>query len=139
MGEKMGNLSIGALAAASGVGVETIRYYQREGLVAEPARPAGGIRRYGQADISRLKFIKSAQRLGFALTGVAELLRLDDGGGCSAVRARAQTKLDEVRQRLADLRRMEAALAELVDRCAVSQGTVRCPLIDSLTTGGVSL
>jgi MerR family mercuric resistance operon transcriptional regulator len=139
MGKEKGNLTIGALAEASGVAVETIRYYQREGLVAEPARPPGGIRRYGDADVARLKFIKSAQRLGFALTGVAELLRLDDGGGCSAVRARAQTKLDEVRERLADLQRMEAALAELVDRCAVSRGTVRCPLIDSLTAGSVSL
>jgi MerR family transcriptional regulator, mercuric resistance operon regulatory protein len=132
MGKESGDLSIGELAAASGVAVETIRYYQREGLVAEPPRPPGGIRRYGEADVARLKFIKSAQRLGFALNGVAELLRLDDGGGCSAVRARAQTKLDEVRERLADLQRMESALAELVDRCAVSRGTVRCPLIASL-------
>lgn len=62
---------------------------------------------------------------------MAELLRLDNGGGYSIVRARAQTKLDEVRERLADLKRMEAALAELVDHCAVSHGTVRCPLIAS--------
>lgn len=129
-------LTIGALAAASGVGVETIRFYQREGLVAEPARPPGGVRRYGVEDVARLKFIKSAQRLGFSLHGISELLRLEDGGGCSAVRARAQAKLEEVRERLADLRRMESALAELVDKCAVSRGTVRCPLIESLTAGG---
>jgi MerR family mercuric resistance operon transcriptional regulator len=130
---KEGHLTIGALAAASGVAVETIRYYQREGLVAEPKRPPGGIRRYGEADVARLKFVKSAQRLGFALADVAELLRLDDGGGCSVVRGKAQAKLDEVRGRLADLRRMELALTELVERCAVSRGTVRCPLIASLT------
>ena len=65
------------------------------------------------------------------MNGVAELLRLDDGGGCSV--AQAQAKLDEVRERMADLKRMEAALAELVDRCAVSRGTVRCPLIASLS------
>ena len=133
MDKNKDGLTIGALASASAVAVETIRYYQREGLVAEPARPPGGIRRYGEADVARLKFIKSAQRLGFSLNGVAELLRLDDGGGCSIARARAQTKLNEVRARLADLKRMEAALAELVDRCAVTRGTVRCPLIASLS------
>ena len=132
MGKETGDLTIGALASASGVAVETIRYYQREGLVAEPARPPGGIRRYGEADVARLKFIKSAQRLGFSLSGVAELLRLDDGGGCAVVRARAQTQLDEVRERLTDLRRMEAALTDLVERCAVSRGTIRCPLIANL-------
>ena len=135
MGKESRNLTIGALASASGVAVETIRFYQREGLVAEPVRPPGGIRRYGEADVARLKFIKSAQRLGFGLRDVAELLRLDDGGGCSVVRAKAQAKLDEVRERLADLQRMESTLAELVDRCAVSRGTVRCPLIASLQAG----
>ena len=133
MDKENGYLTIGALASASAVAVETIRYYQREGLVAEPVRPPGGIRRYGEADVARLRFIKSAQRLGFSLSGVAELLRLDDGGGCAAVRSRAQTKLDEVRERLADLRRMESALSELVERCTVTRGTVRCPLIESLT------
>lgn len=133
MGEKVESFTIGALASASGVSVETIRYYQREKLVAEPARPQGGVRRYGERDVARLKFIKSAQRLGFTLHDVADLLRLDDGAGCSVVRVRAQAKLDEVRERLADLGRMEATLAELVDRCAVSRGTVRCPLIASLS------
>ncbi len=133
MGEKTGSFTIGALAGASGVSVETIRYYQREKLVAEPARPPGGVRRYGDRDVARLRFIKSAQRLGFSLNDVADLLRLDDGAGCSVVRVRAQGKLDEVRERLADLQRMEAALAELVDRCAVSRGMVRCPLIASLS------
>jgi MerR family mercuric resistance operon transcriptional regulator len=79
-----------------------------------------------------LKFIKAAQRLGFALSDVAELLRLDDGGGCAAIRVKAQAKLVAVRERLADLKRMETALAEMVDRCAMSGGTARCPLIASL-------
>jgi MerR family mercuric resistance operon transcriptional regulator len=133
MGIDHEGFTIGALARASGVSVETIRYYQREKLVAEPARPPGGVRRYGDQDVARLKFIKSAQRLGFTLHDVADLLRLDDGAGCSVVRVRAQQKLDEVRQRLVDLHRIEEALAELVDRCAVSRGTVRCPLIASLS------
>ena len=133
MGEINQGFTIGALASASGVSVEAIRYYQREKLVAEPARPPRGVRRYGDRDVDRLKFIKSAQRLGFSLRDVAELLRLDDGAGCSVVRAKAQSKLEEVRARLADLGRMEETLAELVDRCAVSRGTVRCPLIASLS------
>lgn len=133
MGEKRSNFTIGALAAAAGVSVETIRFYQREGIVAEPVRPPGGARHYTNEDVARIKFIKSAQRLGFSLLDVAELLRLDDGGGCAAVRVRAQSKLDQVRERLADLKRMESTLAELVERCAVSRGTVRCPLIASLS------
>lgn len=127
--------TIGGLAEHAGVSVETIRFYQREGLVAEPPRPAGGVRRYGRADVDRVRFIKSSQRLGFSLLEVAELLRLDDGGGCAVVRARAQQKLADVRQRLADLQRMESTLAELVERCATSRGTLRCPLIASLSEG----
>lgn len=133
MGAENERLTIGMLAAASGVSIETIRFYQREGLVSEPLRPAGGVRRYGSSDISRIRFIKSAQRLGFTLQDVAELLRLDDGGGCSVVRARAEDKLQEVRSRLMDLHKMEKALADLVKRCASSRGTVRCPLIASLS------
>jgi len=132
MRKKTANLTIGTLAAASRVAVETIRFYQREGLVAVPPRPHGSIRRYSEADVARLKFIKAAQRLGFALSDVAELLRLDDGGGCAAIRVKAQAKLVAVRERLADLKRMETALAEMVDRCAMSGGTARCPLIASL-------
>ncbi|MES2972330.1 MAG: MerR family transcriptional regulator [Pseudomonadota bacterium] len=132
MGEQNQSFTIGALANASGVSVETIRYYQREKLVAEPPRPQGGVRRYDHQHVGRLKFIRSAQRLGFSLREVAELLLLDDGGGCSVVQVRAQAKLDEVRTRMADLRRMEEALAELVYSCSVSRGNVRCPLIASL-------
>lgn len=127
------SFSIGALAAAAEVSVETIRFYQREGIVSEPVRPPGGVRRYAVQDVARVNFIKSAQRLGFSLQDVAELLRLDDGGSCSAIQGRAQRKLDQVRERLADLKRMESTLAELVNRCATSRGTVRCPLIASLS------
>lgn len=132
MGKEAASLTIGELAALAGVNVETVRFYQREGLVAEPPRPAGGIRRYGEADASRLRFIRSAQRLGFALADVAELLRLEDGAGCSAARALAEAKLSEVRSRLADLRRIESTLEELVERCSTAKGKVRCPLIAAL-------
>ena len=75
-------LTIGAFAKAAGVNVETIRFYQRKGLLLEPDRPIGGIRRYGPTDVDRVKFVKSAQRLGFNLDEVAQLLKLEDGTHC---------------------------------------------------------
>ena len=88
--------TIGQLAAVAEVNVETIRYYQRRGLLSEPPRPSGSVRRYGAADADRVRFVKSAQRLGFSLDDVAELLRLEDGAGCVDARRLAQRKLDEV-------------------------------------------
>jgi len=126
------DLTIGALADAADVGVETVRYYQRRGLIAEPRRPAGGIRRYSDADVARLKFVKAAQRLGFSLEEVAELLRLEDGTRCAEARSLAAAHLDVVKQRLRDLRRVEATLGRLVRQCEAARGTVSCPLIASL-------
>ncbi len=125
-------LTIGALAAQAGVNVETIRFYQRQGLMHLPKRPYGTIRRYGTQDLARLRFIRSAQRLGFSLGEIAELLRLEDGTQCGEARTLAARKLEDVRERLADLRRMEAALSGLVSRCATGEGRVRCPLIEAL-------
>lgn len=129
-------LTIAGLAAAAGVGVETIRFYQRRGLLREPARPPRGVRRYGAADVARVRFVKAAQRLGFSLDEVAQLLRLDDGAGCALARQIAEQRLADVRRRLVDLRRIEAALASLVARCSGARGRVACPLIASLTDGG---
>lgn len=126
------NLSIGAFAQAADVGVETIRFYQRKGLLPEPHRPQGGIRRYGTADVARVRFVKSAQRLGFSLDEIAELLRLDDGTQCEAASRHAELKLKDVREKLADLARMEAVLSELVLACHSHKGAVSCPLIASL-------
>src|SRR3569832_1232869 len=95
------------LAQEAGVNVETIRFYQRRGLLAEPDKPLRGIRRYGQADVARLLFIKAAQRIGFTLDEVAQLLHLDDGSQCPDARAIAERKLADVRKRLADLQRIE--------------------------------
>jgi MerR family transcriptional regulator, mercuric resistance operon regulatory protein len=130
----MENLTIGVLARKSGVGVETIRFYQRKGLLPQPDRPYGRIRHYQEADVARVRFIKSAQRLGFTLIEVAGLLKLEDGTHCIEAREAAEHKLVDVRAKLADLQRMEFALQKLVDRCRVSAGTVRCPLITSLLT-----
>ncbi len=125
-------VSIGALAEAAGVNVETVRFYQRRGLMREPARPRGGIRRYAAADLARVRFIKAAQRLGFSLDEVAELLKLDDGAHCHVARSLAERKRAEVREKLSNLRRIEAALGELVARCKSARGNVSCPLISTL-------
>nr|WP_315249497.1 Hg(II)-responsive transcriptional regulator [uncultured Duganella sp.] len=125
-------LTIGTLAKASGVNVESIRFYQRKGLMAEPDRIHGAIRRYADSDLARLQFIKAAQRIGFSLDEVAELLRLDDGTHCGEARRLAQQKLLDVRQRIADLHRIEGALDQLVVRCGEATGDLKCPLIESL-------
>ena len=126
------SLTIGAFAKAAGVNVETIRFYQRKALLPEPDKPYGSIRRYGEADVARVKFVKSAQRLGFSLDEVAGLLRLDDGAHCDEARVLAEQKLGDVRGKLADLRRIESVLVQLVHDCCASHGTVSCPLIVSL-------
>ena len=132
MSEPPETLTIGVLADAAGVNVETIRFYQRKGLMQEPDRPQGGIRRYGEADRARVRFIKSAQRLGFSLDEIGELLKLEDGSHCTEARAQAERKLADVRERLTDLRRIEVVLQDLVQRCCAAQGEVRCPLIQAL-------
>ena len=86
-------MTIGAFAKAAGVNVETVRFYQRTGLLIAPPRPYGGIRRYGGRDVARVRFVKSAQRLGFTLDEVAQLLRLDDGAHCTEARKLAERKL----------------------------------------------
>ena len=124
--------TIGALAETAGVNVETIRFYQRKGLMPEPEKPYGSIRRYGAAELARVRFIKSAQRLGFSLEEVGELLKLEDGARCSEARQLAEQKLVDVRQKLSDLQRIESVLAGLVARCSAVRGRVSCPLIASL-------
>jgi MerR family transcriptional regulator, mercuric resistance operon regulatory protein len=125
-------LTIGTLAKTAGVNVETIRFYQRKGLLPEPDRPLGGIRRYGSADLTRVRFIKASQRLGFTLDEVAELLKLEDGTHCSEARRLAESRLQDVRERLANLQRIESALGQLVARCGAARGSIKCPLIASL-------
>jgi MerR family mercuric resistance operon transcriptional regulator len=126
------NLTIGALAIQAQVGVETIRFYQRKGLMHEPERLPGSVRRYGQQDLGRVRFIKSAQRLGFSLDEIAQLLTLEDGAHCNEAREQAELKLADVRAKLVDLQRIETALVDLVDRCCAARGNVNCPLIATL-------
>lgn len=124
--------TIGALAKHTGVHLETIRYYQRRGLVSEPDRPLGGIRRYSEDHVGRLRFIRQAQELGFSLEEIGELLKLEDGAHCREARTLGERRLADVRRKLADLHRMESALAALVGRCGAVKGKLRCPLIGAL-------
>ena len=130
--------TISRLAAAADVHVETVRYYQRRRLLRQPERPIGGVRRYDENDVNRLQFIRRAQMMGFSLDEIAELLRLDDGTHCEEASSLAEHKLKDVREKMADLARMEAVLSELVCACHARRGNVSCPLIASLQ-GGASL
>lgn len=128
--------TIGQVASAAGVGVETIRFYQRSGLLRVPDRAYGTARRYAGDDIDRVRFIKAAQRLGFALDEVRGLLSLADGQRCGDARLAAERKLADVRSRLEDLHKMEAVLSDLVRRCAERRGRISCPIIVALRSSG---
>lgn len=125
-------LTIGQLAAGAGVGVETVRFYQRKGLVHEPPRPPGGIRRYPADAAARIRFIRAAQKLGFSLAEVRELLGLEVGGGCREIQALAEEKRRAIRRRIADLGRLDTTLSGLLRRCATTRGRVRCPIVAAL-------
>jgi len=129
MGEKARQLTIGTLAGEAGVGVETVRFYQRRGLLREPQRAHGRIRRYGPNDVERLNFIRSAKELGFSLDEIAELLQLDDGTDCDEARSLAEHKLADVRQKIVALKRIERVLSQLVRECRKQEGSIHCPLI----------
>ena len=126
-------MTIGRVAEAASVNVETIRFYQRVGLLAEPPRPPGGVRRYGGEFVSRLRFVKRAQQLGFSLAEIQRLLVLEDPQSCGKARTLAAEKLALVEARLADLARMRDVLKDLVARCDVRRGRVACPIIATLT------
>jgi len=138
MRDKANTLTIGGLAKATNVHIETIRYYQRRSLLVEPERPPGGIRRYGSADVDRLTFVKTAQKLGFSLDEIGDLLRLEDGAHCLEAGALAEQKLQSVREKIARLERIEGVLNGMVHQCRANRGSVSCPLIDSLHEGVVT-
>lgn len=129
----MGELTIGQVAAHAGVHKETIRYYQGLGLVDEPARRPGSVRRYGDEAIARLRFIKRAQHLGFSLEEVKKLLLLEDGQNCAETRKLAEQKLAIIRSRIADLNRMRRVLEQLIGECDKGGRPRRCPIISTLS------
>jgi MerR family mercuric resistance operon transcriptional regulator len=130
----MAEMTIGGLAKAAGVGVETMRFYQRRGLLAEPDRPPGGVRRYGADAVARLGFIRRAQDVGFTLDEVKTLLMLGETPNCRGARAMAAKKLEVVKARLRDLQRVRRALTELVERCDAGRER-HCPIIDNFARG----
>ena len=128
-------MTIGRLAEAGGVGVETVRYYQRRGLLQTPPRPdgsglGGGVRRYGAEDVRRLRFIRAAQGAGFTLEQIGELLALDAGEDRGRALALAQARLTELDTRIAELEAARAALRRLAGACA---GSARgpCPILEA--------
>ncbi|AXK39950.1 Hg(II)-responsive transcriptional regulator [Crenobacter cavernae] len=125
-------LTIGRVAKLAGVNVETIRYYQRRGLLAEPDKPTGGYRRYPAEVVKRTRFIKRAQALGFTLDEVAGLLRLDEAGACAQTRELAAHKVALIDQKLAGLTAMRQALADLIGQCDAGQSSMGCPIIQVL-------
>jgi len=127
------SMTIGQVAAQAQVHVETIRYYQRLGLVAEPPRPLGGVRHYDGKTVARLRFIKRSQQLGFSLDEVRNLLALEDGQNCRETRALAERKLDVIEARLADLRRMQKMLKGLIVECDSGKRPRACPIIATLS------
>lgn len=126
-------LTISKFAKAGGVGVETIRYYQRRGLLGTPARSggdgwSGGIRRYDENDVRRLKFIRSAQASGFTLDEIGELLALEQSDDRPRVRALARQRIDVLDEKIAQMTETRAALARLADQCAASDKGP-CPIL----------
>lgn len=132
----MREMTIGALARQAGVNVETVRYYHRLGVLELPEKPLRGMRRYGDEALSRVRFIKRAQELGFSLAEIRRLMRLGDPQGCGEARALAAEKLAVVESRMADLERLRGVLKELIARCDRRRGKVACPIIESLARHG---
>jgi MerR family transcriptional regulator, mercuric resistance operon regulatory protein len=124
------------LAGRAGVNSETLRYYERRGLLNEPPRTSGGYRDYPEAAVDLLRFIKRAQELGFTLDEVEELLHLNGGGpeSCDAARALAEARKVDLEARIADLQRMRDSLAELVATCARPRADRNCPLLAAIAT-----
>lgn len=129
--------SIGQLARAASVHIETIRYYQRLELMPTPIKPLGGIRRYHDDDLSRLRFIRRAKELGFSLKDIHALLQLDEKN-CDDVRELAEHKLIDVHKRISDLESVAKSLSTMIHQCESSDQPA-CPIIDSLTPPGADI
>lgn len=130
----METLTIGQVARQAGVGVETVRFYEREGLLEEPPRRASGYRQYSKQVIKRIAFIKRAKLLGFSLKEIAELLRLrvDAHTSCTEVKERTEAKIAEVERKVVELQRMRQALLQVALLCTEEEPGSHCPLLDTL-------
>ena len=127
-------LTIGQVANQAGIGIETVRFYEREGLLAKPARTASGYRQFDEEVIARLLFIQRAKELGFTLNEIKELLslRVDPDTSCEDVRTRAEVKIADIENKIASLTRMKKALVRLSQECCEKGGGAECPILDAL-------
>jgi MerR family mercuric resistance operon transcriptional regulator len=128
-------LTIGQVAKGAGVHTETIRYYQSLGLVEEPPRRQGTVRRYKPSVVAQLVFIKRAQQLGFTLEEVRRILPFHGGTSCAATRKLAEQKLEVIRERIAELNRVRRSLQRLITRCKKMGQPAQCPIIRKLSEG----
>jgi Hg(II)-responsive transcriptional regulator len=127
-------LTVGKLAKTSGVNTETVRYYERIGLIPKPHRKESGYRQYSQEDVSRLKFILHAKELGFSLKEIRELLelRVEPETNCEEVRGQAELKIADIEKKIADLRRIRTVLMKLTTACKKREQTDECPILEAL-------
>jgi MerR family mercuric resistance operon transcriptional regulator len=125
------NLTIGQLASSAEVNVETIRYYERRGLIERPDKPASGYRKYSDEVLHRLLFIRRAQTLGFKLDEIENLLFLSVGH-CTEIQSIAEHKLDQVTNKIKDLQKLENVLRDLVWQCGERVDKTHCPIVDAL-------
>ena len=134
MDSRAAGLTIGKVAQSAGLAIDTVRYYEREGLLEKPARTVAGYRHYRPEVVARLRFIRQAKELGFSLREIKELLslRVEAGRSCADVRAHAERKIADVEQRVATLMRMKRALAKLASSCSGRGPTSECPILEAL-------
>jgi len=127
-------LTIGQLGKQARLPVETIRYYEREGLIEKPQRTASGYRQYPETTVRHLQFIQHAKDVGFTLRDIAELLRLKKtpGTSCTDIKFQALAKLDDVKQKITDLERIRDSLQDMVRRCSTTADLSNCPILESL-------
>jgi len=130
----MSGLTIGKVAAQTGMGIDTIRFYEREGLIPAPARRPSGFRDYGSAAVERLHFIRRAKALGFSLKEIAELLslRVDDERTCEEVYRRAKLKITDIEARIEQLQRIKGALDHMARACNGAGPKGECPILEAL-------
>ena len=128
----MDSMGIGALAKRAGVRIDTVRYYERNGLLAPKTRLPSGYRRYSEVEVARLRFIRRAQALGFTLKEVRELLALSKSRDVARVKRRAQDKLADVEQRIAALERVRMGLSSLIAECPGHGQAADCPILKAL-------
>lgn len=133
----MESMTIGKVARFAEVGVETVRFYEREGLIAEPPRRESGYRQYPVETVSRIRFIKHAKELGFTLKEIRELLSLqiDSEATCDDVRKRAEAKILDIEEKLQALERMKMALINLVKSCHERAPVSECPILEAMEDG----